>query len=108
MTADSKVLWNSLTLKFDNKQEETGESWLPLVICVAAKSWIRDDSRATVSLIIVSTIRLLVVSFGTHLLTDYHFFWLGSFRKALLLFFTRVGAGVLLSIPSILFRARPT
>lgn len=31
MTADSKALWNNLTLKFDNKQEETGESWLPLL-----------------------------------------------------------------------------
>ena len=41
MTADSKALWNNLTLKFDNltlkfdnKQEETGESWFPLVIYI--------------------------------------------------------------------------
>ena len=30
MTADSKALWNNLTLKFDNKQEETGGSGFPL------------------------------------------------------------------------------
>lgn len=30
MTTNPKALWNNLTLKFDNKQEETGGSGFPL------------------------------------------------------------------------------
>lgn len=62
MTADSKALWNNLTLKFDNKQEETGGSGFPLEtymafgMCIIINFSDKSNSTAELTKLVISNV----------------------------------------------------